>query len=117
MPHTKDIYTVWEWRDAPSGLREQRPAGWDDEGEWIVLIQPGDSFPYTAFPIHNRPDLDVVQLQLDGLWYAFIRDPRSIPIPQLPDLTDFKFGQLEQGETLHGYLGIEYRIEPEAIED
>ena len=99
--HDRDIYTVWEWQDAPHGLRVQRPDDWADTGAWIIRIEPGESFPYTEFPVHNRPDLDVAQLQIQGIWYAFIRDPRSIPFPPLADIEGFSFGKLEKSRFLN----------------
>ena len=93
--HGRNIYTVWEWQDAPHELRAQRPDNWEDRGAWIIQINPGEGFPYTEFPVHNRPDLDVVQTQIQGSWYAYIRDPRNIPWPPVT-IEGFEFGELER---------------------
>jgi hypothetical protein len=89
-PTNRNFYTVWEWYDAPYQIRSFAPKDWE-KGTWIIRIEPGYGFPYTEFPVHNRPEWEVVQTEIDGRWYAFIRDPRNLPWPPA-DLKGFAFG-------------------------
>jgi hypothetical protein len=61
--------------------------------DWIVRVEPGHGFPYTEFPIHNRPHLEAVQKNIHGKWHAYIRDTRDVPYPP-EDLKDFRFGEI-----------------------
>jgi hypothetical protein len=89
-PTNRNFYTVWDWYDAPYQIRSFAPKDWE-KGTWIIRIEPGYGFPYTEFPVHNRPEWEVVQTEIDGRWYAFIRDPRNLPWPP-PDIKGFAFG-------------------------
>jgi len=89
-PTNQNLYTVWDWYDAPYQIRTHAPLNWE-KGTWIIRIEPGNGFPYTEWPVHNRPDWDVVQMEIDGRWYAFIRDPQDLAWPS-PNLKGFAFG-------------------------
>lgn len=89
----RNVYTVWNWVEAPVGIRTQAPKEWEDKGAWVMKIEPGHGFPYTEFPVHNRPELEVSQQKIDGSWYAFIKDPRKVPYPPIT-IEGFEFGVL-----------------------
>ena len=72
----KNFYTIWSWYEAPYAIRISSPLP-EDQGTWIVRVEPGYGFPYGELNISERPDWTVEQKQIDGRWYTFIHDPED----------------------------------------
>lgn len=86
----RNFYTIWDWYDAPYLIRSYAPLHWD-KGTWIVRVTPGYNFPFSELPVTVREDCEVVQTEIEGCGYIFIRDPKNLPWPP-PNLKGFAFG-------------------------
>jgi len=85
---TKNYYTVWSWLDTPYAIRMSSPL--EEDGTWIVRIEPGYDFPHENLSVVNHPKWEVKQKRIDGRWYAFIKDPESLLWPEF-DPSQFDF--------------------------
>ena len=95
MTEEKNYYTVWSWHDAPYTIRMASPL--EDQGTWIVRVEPGYEFPHEKLSIKGNPDWEVKQKQIDGRWYTYIKDPKDIPWPEF-DPVQFDFSGYGYGD-------------------